>query len=74
MAKNITGNQDGLKGGNETYNIQGRGSNIPRTKLVKEVKLGKHPNHTITKINGKEYIKAKPNPMLNDNINKGLIL
>lgn len=70
MAKNITGNQDGKKGGNETYNIQGRGSNIPRTKLVKEVKEGKHPNHTTTKINGKEYLKAKPNAKIKDNINR----
>ena len=40
MAKNITGNQDGLKGGNDTYNIQGRGTDIPRKTLVKEVKAG----------------------------------
>lgn len=70
MAKNISGNQDGVKGGNETYNIQGRESNIPRTKLVKEVKAGKHPNHTTIKRNAKEYIKAKPNSTINDNVNK----
>lgn len=70
MAKNITGNQDGLKGGNETYSIKGRGSNIPRKILVKEVKQGKHPNHITTKINNVEYIKAKPNSKTNDNVNK----
>ena len=70
MAKNITGNQDGLKGGNDTYNIQGRGTDIPRKTLVKEVKAGKHPNHTTTKINGKEYVKAKPNNLEKDNVNK----
>jgi len=69
MATHIKGNNDGLKGGNETYNIKGRGSNIPRTKLVKEVKDEKHPNHTTTKINGKEYVKAKPNNKTNDNVN-----
>jgi hypothetical protein len=70
MAKNITGNQDGLKGGNDTYKIQGRGSDIPRKTLVEEVKQGKHPNHTTTKINNVEYVKAKPNPKINDNVNK----
>lgn len=70
MAKTIKGNQDGAKGGNDTYTIPGRGSNIPRPKLVKEVKQGKHPEHTTTKINGKEYIKAKPNNKKNDNVNK----
>ena len=38
MAKNITGNHDGLKGGNDTYTIQGRGSDMPRKTLVEEVK------------------------------------
>ncbi|MDY0321079.1 MAG: hypothetical protein RBR23_05020 [Arcobacteraceae bacterium] len=70
MATHIKGNNDGAKGGNETYNIQGRGTEIPRKELVKEVKAGKHPNHTITKINDKEYIKAKPNNNTNDNVNR----
>lgn len=70
MAKNITGNQDGLRGGNDTYTIQGRASDIPRKILVKEVKQGKHPNHTIIKINDVEYVKAKPNSKTKDNVNK----
>ncbi len=70
MAKNIIGNHDDDKGGNATYNIPGRGSNIPRETIVKEVKAGKHPNHTTTIINSKEYIKAKPNPKTNDNVNR----
>ncbi|MGB5965586.1 MAG: hypothetical protein WBF77_04795 [Sulfurimonadaceae bacterium] len=70
MATNINGNHDGAKGGNDTYNIQGRAKNIPRNKLVKEVKEGKHPNHTTTNINGKNYVKAKPNPETKDNVNK----
>ncbi len=70
MAKNIVGNQDGLNGRNKTYNIQGRGSNIPRITLVKEVKQGKHPNHMLYKRNGKVYLRAKPNANINDNVNK----
>lgn len=69
MAKNITGNQDGLKGGNDSYTIQGRGSNISRNTLVKEIKQGKHPSYTTTKINNVEYVKAKPNNKTNDNVN-----
>lgn len=69
MAKNIIGNRDGAKGGNETYTIHGRGV-VPRPQAVKEGKQGKHPNHTTTKINGKEYLKAKPNNKINDNINR----
>jgi len=70
MANNIKGNQDGLKGGNKTYTIPGRGSNIPKAILIKEVKKGKHPNHTIAIRNGIEYVRAKPNKNLNDNVNK----
>ena len=70
MANKITGNQDGSKGGNDTYNIQGRGTNIPRKKIVSETKKGLHPNHIVTKINGEEYIKAKPNSAEQDNVNK----
>ena len=69
MAKNIIGNHDGEKGGNETYTIHGRGV-VSRPQAVKEAKRGKHPNHITTKINGKEYLKAKPNDKINDNINK----
>lgn len=70
MAKNITGNHDGLKGENDTYTIQGRSSDIPRKTLVDEVKQGKHPNHITTKINNVEYVKAKANSKTNDNVNK----
>lgn len=70
MAKNIKGNHDGLNGGNETYNIQGRGINIPREIIVKEISQGKHPSHIITEINGKKYVKAKPNSKADDNVNE----
>lgn len=69
MAKNIKGNHDGAKGGNDTYNIVGRGTNIPRKIIVQEIKQGKHPEHTVTKIDGKEYAKAKPNSSEKDNVN-----
>ncbi len=46
MAENITGNQDGPNGENETYRIPGRGTDIPRDKLVQEVRDGRQPNHS----------------------------
>ncbi len=70
MAKTINGNNDGPGGRNKTVNIPGRGSNIPIKKVNQEIKQGKHPNHTTTKINGKEYPKAKPNSKKSDNVNK----
>lgn len=70
MADKIKGNHDGEKGGNKTYTIQGRGV-VQRDTLVKEVKNGQHSNFTTTKINGVEYVKAKPNKKTDDNVNKG---
>jgi len=70
MADNIIGNHDGDKGGNDTYNIPGRGSNIPKNTIVKEIESGKHPNFTTTIINDEKYAKAKPNPKTNDNVNR----
>ena len=69
MAKNIIGNKDGKKGGNDSYRIPGRG-NVSRTTLVREVEVGKHPLHTITRINGKVYVKAKPDNSEINNVNR----
>jgi len=69
MAKNIIGNKDGKKGGNDSYRIPGR-RDVPRTTVVREVKLNKHPLHTTTKINGKEYVKAKPDNRTINNVNR----
>lgn len=69
MAKNIKGNRDGADGENNTYNISGRGKSIPRDILVKEIKQGKHPDYIVTKIEGKEYVKSKPNSSEKDNVN-----
>lgn len=69
MAKIIKGNHDGEKGGNETYNIPGRSKGISRKIIVEEIKKGKHPEHIVTKIDGKEYAKSKPNCNVKDNVN-----
>jgi len=69
MAKNIVGNHDGLNGGNESYKIRGR-RDVPRATVVKEVKKNQHPNYTITKINSKEYVKAKPDNKTKNNVNR----
>ena len=70
MANNIVGNHDGDNGGNDTYNIKGRGINIPRSIIINEIQAGQHPNFIITTINGKKYVKAKPNSKINDNVNR----
>lgn len=70
MAKNIKGNRDGVNGENNTYNISGRGKNIPRDIIVKEIKQGKHSDYIVTKIEGKEYVKSKPNSKTTDNVNE----
>ncbi len=69
MAVNIRGNRDGDNRHNESYTIKGRGT-VSRSRLVKEVKSGKHPNHTTTKINGAEYVKAKPDNKTKNNVNR----
>ncbi len=69
MAKTIKGNNDGKKGGNDTYTIPGRGSDIPRGKIVGEVKKGQHPNHSIYEINGVEYVRSNPNSKGGNNVN-----
>ncbi len=69
MAKNINGNGDGGNGENETYSIPGRGT-VSRPKLVKEVESGKHPNHHVMKRDGKKYVRANPNNVGSDNVDK----
>ncbi len=69
MAICINGNNDGNNGQNESYTIRGRGT-VSRSKLVREVKQGKHPVHSTYKINGKEYVRANPDNSTGNNINK----
>lgn len=68
MAKNIKGNKDGKGGGNDSYRIPGRGD-VRRGTLVREVKQGKHPDHSIYKIGGKEYVRANPDSSEKNNVN-----
>lgn len=69
MAVNIRGNRDGDNRHNESYTITGRGT-VSRSRLVREVKSGNHPNHTIVKINSVEYVKAKPDNKIKNNVNR----
>lgn len=70
MAKIIKGNHDGKNGKNETYTIPGRGSNIPRETLVREIeKENKHTNHSTYEINGVKYVREKVDKKKNNNVN-----
>lgn len=71
MAKgsSISGNGGGTGGGNNSYTIDGRGI-ITRLQMVKEIKLGKHPDTHIVKVNGKEFARNNPNHDKPDNINE----
>lgn len=69
MAKNITGNNDGEGGRNESYTIPGRGV-ITRQILVKEVENGKHPDFSIYEINGEKFVRSDPDSTESNNVNK----
>ena len=68
MASTIRGNKDGKNGENQSYRIPGRGSDIPREKVVKEVKQGQHPNHSVYERDGVEYVRAKPDAQQKNNV------
>jgi hypothetical protein len=68
MANTIRGNKDGKNGENQTYTIPGRGSSIPREQVVKEIKQGKHPNHSTYKIKGTEYVRSNPDSQEKNNV------
>ncbi|WP_102402232.1 DUF3892 domain-containing protein [Vibrio cyclitrophicus] len=69
MAKNIRGNQDGKNGENQSYTVPGRGE-VSRPKMVREVKQGKHENHSIYTREGVEYVRAKPDLSKGNNVDK----
>lgn len=69
MANKIIGNGDGPNGGNDTYNIPGRGSNIPRAQIVREVEQELHPNFGIVEINGEKFVRSKPDHLRKNNVN-----
>lgn len=69
MAKNIRGNHDGKNGENENYTVAGRGV-VSRSKLVKEVEAGRHPDHHVYSQDGVKYIRANPDDKDSNNINR----
>lgn len=70
MAKNITGNNDGEGGRNESYTVIGRGKEIPRKTLVKEVEDGKHPDFSIYEHKGEKFVRSNPDSTESNNVNK----
>jgi hypothetical protein len=68
MANTIRGNKGGENGENQTYTIPGRGSNIPREQVVREVKAGQHENFSIYKVKGVEYVRARPDSQKKNNV------
>lgn len=69
MANRIKGNGDGENGENDSYRIPGRGSDIPREVVVREVKEGKHPGFGIYTREGEDYVRGKPDRQTGNNVN-----
>jgi uncharacterized protein DUF3892 len=65
----IRGRNDGPGGRNEHYNIGGR-KNVPRQKVVDEIKQGKHSGAHVFKIKGREYARDNPDGTKSDNVNQ----
>ena len=65
----IRGRNDGPNGRNEHYDV-GRRKNIPRRKVVSEVKLGKHPDYHVVTVGGQEYVRDNPDGRVSDNVNQ----
>ena len=70
VAENIIGNQDGVNGENETYRIPGRGAEIPREQLVKEVEQGRHPGFHVYQRGDDKFVRANPDDTPRDNVNR----
>jgi len=64
----IKGNNDGPNGRNESYEYKGR--TYPRLEMVRRVKNDLHPQNTTVRINGREYVKDKPDSSKSDNVNR----
>ncbi|MEE1674214.1 DUF3892 domain-containing protein [Agarivorans aestuarii] len=69
MAKNINGNKDGTNGENQSYTIHGRGV-VSRSKLVKEINAGRHPDFHVIDVNGQKFARANRDCSTNNNIDK----
>lgn len=65
----LKGNNDGPGGRNESYVDKKTKKTISRVEAIKRVKSGKYPKSTVTKINGREYVKDKPDKSKKDNVN-----
>lgn len=68
MAK-VKGLNDGPGGRNEHYDIGPR-KNVPRAKVVKEIKSGVHSDVHVVKINDREYARDNPDNSKSDNVNR----
>lgn len=68
IANTIRGNKDGENGSNDTYRIPGRGSEIPRKQVVREVEQGQHPNHSVYTRDGEKYVRANPDTAIGNNV------
>lgn len=68
MARKIKGNHDGPNGGNDSYSIPGRGQ-VSRPRLVSEIRAGQHDDFGTIRVNGKTYVRAKPDNSTRNNIN-----
>jgi len=69
LASKIQGKNDGPGGRNEHYDV-GRRKDVPRTKVVQEIKQGLHPDCHVVKVNGREYARDNPDHSKNDNVNR----
>ncbi|WOI34886.1 hypothetical protein R1T40_09220 [Tritonibacter scottomollicae] len=65
----IKGNNDGPGGRNETYDI-GRRKDVPRSKAVKEVEQGLHPDAHVIKVKKRKYVRDNPDRSKSDNVNR----
>ena len=69
MAKNITGNNDGEGGRNESYTIRGRGV-VTRKTLVQEIEGGKHSDFSVYESGGEKFVRSNPDSTETNNVNK----
>lgn len=63
----IKGNQDGINGRNESYQVNGK--KVPRKELVKEVEKKQHSGYHIYKREGQKYVRDNPDASKKDNVN-----
>jgi hypothetical protein len=65
----IVGRNDGPGGRNEHYDIGSR-KNVPRRKVVAEIKRGEHPGAHVVTVNDREYARDNPDGSKSDNVNR----